>query len=161
LSITVNVPVLVPTAVGVNVTEILQLALAASVFGETGHVDVCAKSPVAETPEIVTGVDSAFLNVTDCDELVVVISWLENVSALAESVTGKTPVPVRDTVCGLPGALSFTDNVPETVPDVDGVNVTETVQLVLPASVLGESGQLDVCPKLDEVEMLAIVSGVD
>ena len=91
----------------------------------------------------------------------VVISWLENVSALAESVTGSTPVPVRDTVCGLPGALSFMDNVPETVPAVVGVNVTETVQLALPASVLGESGQFEVCAKFDEVEMLAIVSGVD
>jgi hypothetical protein len=161
LSITVNVPVLVPRAVGVNVTETLQVAPAASVFGERGHVDVWAKSPVVEIPEIVTAVDSAFLNVTDWDELVVVISWLENVSALAESVTGRTPVPVRETVCGLLGALSFTDNVPETVPPVDGVNVTETVQVVLPASVLGESGQFDVCPKLGEVEMLVMVSGVD
>ena len=65
LSFTVNVPVRVPTAAGVNVTEILQVAPEASVFGEMGHVEVCAKLPVVEMPEIVSAFDCAFFNVTD------------------------------------------------------------------------------------------------
>lgn len=65
LSFTVNVPERVPTVVGVNVTVILQLVPAASVFGEIGHVEVCAKLPVVEMPEIVSAIDCAFFNVTD------------------------------------------------------------------------------------------------
>lgn len=64
-SFTVKVPVSVPTVVGVKVTEILQVAAEASVFGEMGHVEVCAKLPVVEILEIVSAIDCAFFNVTD------------------------------------------------------------------------------------------------
>jgi hypothetical protein len=40
LSSTFRVPVFAPRTVGVKVTEILQLAPAASVFGATGHFEV-------------------------------------------------------------------------------------------------------------------------
>jgi len=40
-----------------------------------------------------------------------------------------TPVPVRETVWGLPGALSVTEIVPLKVPVALGVNVTVTVQV--------------------------------
>jgi hypothetical protein len=156
--VTASIPVRVPTALGVNVTEILQVAPAASVLGERGQVDVCAKSPVVEIPEIIRALDCAFFSVTDCDELVVVINWPENVNVLEESVTGSTPVPLKETVCGLPDTLSFTLSVPESVPDVVGVNVTEIAQLALPARVAGDNGQFEVWPKFAEVEMLAIES---
>ena len=113
-----------------------------------------------ETPAIVSAVDCAFFNVIALDELVVVISWLGNTSALAESVTGRTPEPVKDTVCGLPGALSLTLSVPETGPPVVGVNVTEIVQLELAARVDGDNGQFDVWPKFADVAILAMVTGV-
>lgn len=55
-SLTVSAPALWPSTVGVNVTEIVQLSLAPSVFGDKGHVEVCAKLPEVTIPEIVKGV---------------------------------------------------------------------------------------------------------
>jgi hypothetical protein len=55
LSVTVSVPGRTPSAVGVKVTEMVQLARAPNVFGDNGHVEVCAKSPDAEIPETVRG----------------------------------------------------------------------------------------------------------
>jgi hypothetical protein len=40
LSFTLSVPLIPPRAVGVKLTEILQLAPAANVFGEIGHFEV-------------------------------------------------------------------------------------------------------------------------
>lgn len=54
-SLTVNVPVRDPIAVGVKVTETLQLSFAARVFGDRGQVEVCAKSPEVEIPAMVSG----------------------------------------------------------------------------------------------------------
>lgn len=68
---TVNVPVLVPRTVGVKVTEILQLAPAASVFGATGHFEVCPKFPETEMLLIVSDPVSVLLRVTVSIELVV------------------------------------------------------------------------------------------
>jgi hypothetical protein len=56
LSVTVNVPVRAPVTEGLKVTEIVQLDRAAKVLGEIGQVEVCAKSPEVEIPEIVSGV---------------------------------------------------------------------------------------------------------
>jgi hypothetical protein len=47
-------------------------------------------------------------------------------------------------LCGLVDASSVTVSVPGFVPATVGVNVTETVQDVLAAKVLGEIGQFDV-----------------
>ena len=55
VSLTVSPPVRAPRAVGVKVTEMLQLSLAPKVFGERGQVEVSAKSPEVEIPEIVRG----------------------------------------------------------------------------------------------------------
>jgi hypothetical protein len=55
VSLTVSTPVRAPRAVGVKVTEILQLRRAANVFGERGQFDVCGKSPVVEIPVMVRG----------------------------------------------------------------------------------------------------------
>ena len=44
------------------------------------------------------------------------------------------PVPLNETVCGLPFALSAIETVPVTVPFTAGVKVTEIVQLAPAAS---------------------------
>ena len=70
LSFIVNAPLRLPRAVGVNVTETAQLAPALSVLGDSGQVDVCAKSPEAATLEIVSGTVWLFFRVTLCFALV-------------------------------------------------------------------------------------------
>jgi len=74
LSVMVRVPVRVPTVVGVKVTEILQVAPAASVFGVRGQVEVevWAKLPEVEIPEMVSALVVAFFNVMFWAPLVVV-----------------------------------------------------------------------------------------
>ena len=66
--VTVRLPFLVPEAVGVNVTEIEQLAPAASVEPQ---LLVCPKSPVVVIDEIVAAALPVFDNVTVCCGLVV------------------------------------------------------------------------------------------
>jgi len=44
-----------PSAVGVKVIETMQLSFGANVFGESGHVEPCPKSPEVEIPLIVSG----------------------------------------------------------------------------------------------------------
>jgi hypothetical protein len=56
-----------------------------------------------------------------------------------------TPVPLRETICGLPVALSTTESVPFKVPVLPGVKVTLTVQLAPDARM---EPQLSVSPKL-------------
>jgi len=55
LSLTVRIPVREPEAVGVKVAEMVQLSFTANVFGDSGQVEVCAKSPEVEIPVIVRG----------------------------------------------------------------------------------------------------------
>jgi hypothetical protein len=55
LSLTVSVPVRVPSAVGVKVIEIVQLSFVASVLGDSGQSEVWAKSPEIEIPVMVRG----------------------------------------------------------------------------------------------------------
>jgi hypothetical protein len=45
------------------------------------------------------------------------------------------PVPLRETVCGLPDALSVTEIVPLRLPEIVGVNVTFTMQFAPAATV--------------------------
>src|SRR5258708_10052931 len=62
---------------------------------------------------------------------------------VGESSTS-VPVPLRETVCGLPGALSVTDSVPLRFPICVGLKVTLTVQL---APAANELPQVWVCAK--------------
>ena len=146
LSLTVNVPLRVPDAEGVNVTEIVQLAREAKVFGDKGQFDVCPKSPEVEIVLMLSALVPAFFSVTVFAALVVEIVWLENVRLAGDNVTGRTPDPVREATWGDPEALSVTVSVPVRLPDTVGVKVTEIVHLVPAASVLGDSGQVEVSP---------------
>src|SRR5258708_19057470 len=62
---------------------------------------------------------------------------------VGESSTS-VPVPLREPVCGLPGALSATDSVPLRFPICVGLKVTLTVQL---APAANELPQVWVCAK--------------
>jgi hypothetical protein len=64
LSLTLRVPETVPRTVGVKLTEMVQLAPAASVFGALGHFEVCPKFPRMEILLIVRGVAWVFVKVT-------------------------------------------------------------------------------------------------
>ena len=59
-----------------------------------------------------------------------------------ETRLAPTPVPLRDTVCGLLLALSENDKVPARVFKALGEKVTEAVQLPPAASKLGLIGQV-------------------
>jgi hypothetical protein len=65
------------------------------------------------------------------------------------------PVPLSETVCGLPLAESVTVIAPVRVPVVEGANVTETLQL---APAFNELGQALVCAKSPLAAMLLMLS---
>ena len=111
--------------VGVKVTEILQLELAARAAGQ---LLVCAKSPAFVPPMLMLVMVSVelpvLLSVTELAPLVVLTTWLPNATlAGASETTGVTPVPESAAVCGLPAALSATLSDAERDPVAEGVNV--------------------------------------
>ena len=55
MSVIVSAPVRTPEAVGVKVTEMVQVCFAASVFGDNGQLEVDAKSPEVDIPPTVSG----------------------------------------------------------------------------------------------------------
>lgn len=158
-SFTVRVPVRAPVAVGVNVTEIVQLDFAARVFGENGQVDVCAKSPDAEIPEMVSGAVWLLNNVPLITRLVVFTNWLPNLREATDNVAGNTPTPLSWAVCGEFEASSLTVRVPERTPNAVGVKVTQILQLAPAASLFGAFGQPAVSAKSPDTEMLLMASG--
>jgi len=95
LSLTVNIPASEPVAVGVKVTEIVQVTPAPRVLGDNGHVDVSAKLPVFEIPVIVRGTAWLFLRVTLFPALVAPITRLPKDRVALDKVTGVIPVPLN------------------------------------------------------------------
>ena len=154
-----NVPVREPSAVGVKVTETVQLAPAANVLGDNGQLEVCAKSPEAEIPKIVSGTVWVFCRIMLLPALVVVITWLGKERLAGDRVTGSVPVPLNAAVCGEFAALSRTVSVPVRAPGAVGVKVIKIVQLSFAASVFGDIGQFEVWAKSPEVEIPAMVRG--
>src|SRR5208282_4477116 len=84
LSVNVMLPVSVPAAVGVKVTEMVQLALAARLVPQ---VLVCAKLPVAAMPLIDRAPAPVFFKVIVCAALVVPTVWLAKVRLVGEKLT--------------------------------------------------------------------------
>jgi hypothetical protein len=151
LSATATLADRLPEALGENVTEIVHVAFTSSVAGLTGHVFVCVKSeafvPPTEIPVIANGAVPELVRVVFWTALVVPTAWLANVRLVGVSVTaGAIPLPVSETVCGLPLALSVTDTLALRLPLAVGLNVTEIVQFAPAASVLGLSGHVFVWP---------------
>lgn len=139
LSVMVKVPARAPSAVGVNVTLILQFAPAASVAGLIGQavapVLVSAKSLGAgmEMVLIVRGPVPVFVSVTICAVLVVFSCWLPKARLVGASITagvGFAPVPVSKMFWGLVLSLSVSCNVAVSAPTTVGLNVTLTVQVL-------------------------------
>ena len=62
-------------------------------------------------------------------------------------------MPVKVTVCGLPGALSRKLKDPERVPVAVGVNVTATVHVSLDANVLPQVETCEKSPLTDTVRV--------
>lgn len=88
-------PVRRPETVGVKVTEIVQVSFAPKALGDIGQVDVCAKSPEVEIPEIVRGTVWLFCTVKTLAAPVVFTTWVLNCRLEGDKVTGMTPVPVN------------------------------------------------------------------
>jgi hypothetical protein len=152
----VRVPDRAPTTLGVNVTPTLHVSPAPTL--EPQVLLATAKSPVMTTGEIARDVLRWFVSVTVWAELVVPTVRLENVRLEEETVTGKEPVPVRLTVCGLFVALSLNVSVPAREPVVAGENVTPIVQVV-PAAILAPQ-VLVAMEKSPLAEILENASGV-
>jgi len=97
-----------------------------------------------------------FDRVTGCEALILPSACAVKVRADGAAFrTVAPPVPVSDTVCGLPDALSVMLKVPVRVPVAVGVNVTLTVQLVLAARLVP---QLLLCAKSPLAVMLATLA---
>ena len=127
LSEMVSAPVLVPVAVGVKVTEMVQLAPALT---EPPQVLVWVKSPLAAMLEMVREVWPVLVRVTVCALLLVPEFWGGKVSEVGDRLTsGPAPEPFRVTVCGLLGALSVNFSKALRLPAAEGVNVTLTAQV--------------------------------
>ena len=145
LSVKLKVPVLVPVALGENVTDVPQLAPGPSVAGLSGQVDVDAKSLALLLMLVMVKAEARLLvSVTACDALVVPRACPAKLKLDGLTVTGRTPLPVRLTI-GLTLALSEMVSVAARVPVTDGLKKTLTLQLAPAASVLGLSGQLLEC----------------
>lgn len=91
LSVTVSVPVRVPAAVGVKVTEIMQLAPAA-ILGP--QADVSAKSPEAATAVMLRAAVPEFVRVTVWAALAVPTVSPANVRLAGELVTAGSDISV-------------------------------------------------------------------
>jgi len=109
LSLTVMYPLRDPAAEGANVIAIVQLAPAASTFPQ---VLVWAKSPLATTLKICSGVLLEFINVTVWWLLVVFNSWLPNPRLEGDTETPTTAFTVRVVEPVTPADVALTVVVP-------------------------------------------------
>ena len=134
LSATFNLPVLVPVAVGLNTTLMVQLVLAARLAPQV--VVETVKSPVVEITMLESATLWLFLSVNVFGRLVVPTVWAAYVALPGVNVTGAMPVPDSGTVCGLFAALSVIVMLPVRAPSWVGVNVTLMMQFAPAASVL-------------------------
>lgn len=156
LSVTFNVPVRVPVAVGVNTTLIVQLAFAARLVVHV--VAETLKSPVVVTAILLSATVCLFDRVNTFAALVVPTVCAAYALLAGPSVTGTIPVPDKGTVCGLFDALSVSVNVPVRAPNAVGVKVTLILHDAPAAKVLPHGFGLVVCPKSPLIAMLLMFS---
>ena len=121
-------PLWLPAAVGPKVTEIVQLAVAASVLAQSF---VCENSVLFEPIEVMFSVAlPVFASVTVCAAEFVPTVCEPKVNELVDSeATAPMPTPVSEIVCGLPEALSATLTEPVRVFAPAGWKVMVSVQL--------------------------------
>jgi hypothetical protein len=163
LSVAVSEALAFPTAVGVKVTRIPQLALDGSgnwqlfpfwanslLFAPLMPIDATVRVP---TPVLMIVINRGLLLAPTV--------WLPKLRLVGENVTaGNTPTPLSRIDCGLPGALSETLTAALRFPVAAGVNVTLMLQLLYGGI---DEGQLLVWPKSllfgPEIWMDVMVSG--
>jgi hypothetical protein len=156
LSVAFNVPVLVPVAVGLNTTWMVQLVFAARLVV---HVVVeTLKSPVVAITMLVSATLWLFFSVNVFGKLVVPTVCNAYVALIGVNVTGAMPVPDSGTVCGLFAALSVIVMLPVRNPSWVGVNVTLIMQFAPAASVLPQGFVLVAAAKSPLITMLLIFS---
>jgi hypothetical protein len=155
LSVTLIVPIRVPTAVGVKVMEIVQFAAAARLAPQ---VFVSAKSPEAAIDAMFIAALPVFISVIVWAELVEPTACAVKMRLAGVKVAtgvGETPAPVSETICGDPLELSAMVIWPCRLPAAVGVKVTEIAQVELAASV---EPQVLLAAKSPEAAMLMILS---
>jgi hypothetical protein len=129
LSLIARVPVAGPRAVGLKVTEMVQLAPAATLVPQ---VLVWLNGAGTWMLAMLRAVDWPFINVIVVGALALPIAWSGNAYCMGVTVTGLallTPVPLNATVRGDPVPLSVMVNEPVTAPATVGVYTTAMVQL--------------------------------
>jgi hypothetical protein len=127
-----TVAVRAPTAVGVKVTLMVQLALAATLEPQVllAMLKSPGLAPEVEMELMVRALVPVLVRVTVCGGLVVPTVWLANGRVVGDRLTKPVvPVPFSATFWGLVGSASLIQRVAERVPPSVGVNVTVTVQL--------------------------------
>jgi hypothetical protein len=156
LSATLNFPVLVPVAVGLNTTLMVQLVLAARLVVQV--VAETLKSPLVEITMLSSVTFCLLVRVNTFAGLLVPTVSAGNVALLGVNVAWATPVPDSGTVCGLFEALSVIVRFPVRTPTWVGVKVTLITQLFPTASVLPQGFVLVAFAKSPLVAMLLMSS---
>ena len=108
-----------------NVTLTVHVPCAAS---NVPQVFVCAYSLGVVIEVIVTAVGCLLLTVTVFAALVAFSASFPKPKLAGVTLTGTTPFPVSDTVCGLLLALSVMVSVELSAPRIVGVNITLMLQ---------------------------------
>jgi hypothetical protein len=132
LSLTLGCPVLFPVAVGVNVTLVAHLLLAAKLVVHV--VADTAKSPLVVITMLVRAALWLLVRVNVFAALVVPTACDAYVALVGVSVAGSAPVLDNGTVCGLLEALSVRVSVPVTLHNSVGVKLTFTSHALSAAS---------------------------
>jgi len=106
-----------PVACGVNVTVMVQVPLAGTLDPQ---VFVCVKSPMSAPVIVMPVMESAWfaallVSVTFWGGLLLPTLTVPKFKLVGEKET-TVPTPLRDTVCGLPAALSAIETVPVLIP---------------------------------------------
>ena len=161
LSVTVIPPLIMPVLEGVKVIEKAQDPPTNTVNGEAPQVVVSAKSVEVEAMLVtVTGTCPLLVIITVCEALVVFKVVAGNTRLVGENSTCArpvTPVPVSETRCGLPAALSVMASNWVSFDSTVGVKVTLMVQVPPPPGTVDP--QLLVSAKSPAVAILVIWSG--
>jgi hypothetical protein len=143
LSVRAMVPPRDQVVVGVKVTVIVQDEFTATI--PVVQLSVSEKSPVESMSLIVKPAVPVLLTVTVCVALLFPTNTPLKLRLAGVSVTtGATPVPLKDTLCGLPEALSAMLTVDVPLPVLVGVKTTLIAQLALTPR---DDPQLLVCEK--------------
>jgi hypothetical protein len=138
LSVKVSVAVALPVTVGANVTPTAQVpagATAAPVQVFELMAKLAAFVPESATVATFNVAPPELVTVMTCAGAVDPITVAPNVTDAEDRVaSGAVPLPLRDTVCGLPEALSVKVSVAEAAPVTVGLKVRPTTQVALGAT---------------------------